>query len=491
MEAIQTIEEKYVSTAIFQFIFPFSFKSGYEQNMFPFLQKNDFRPFRLDHLEDENTYYGEFHVSHQNMEAYYLSFTNKILFPHSEHQKGLQRYSKDLNLNGHLTTNLISVPFTVHSIDVTLCPYELGFLTIRTEVNISPNMILSDAIEFATRFRVLETRNETDENICITCDGKKYSQVEKFIFGYLFNGLTDFFEKKRLRSSYFQTFPFFEDQRMYVQTLLSLKENMELNVIDVYRTSSLSGLSSNGKPYVSANNLPYINDYLKQHAYQRWAPNRYFIMEEHIFTCITNEDDNKIAKLASQMYGEYYYALLLNLFHKIVLLKMANAYAELNIEKDTNEIEKLIYSINSFTANYFSLELVSQSQSEDIFFRLRKLFNIEILFTNAKQNLDSLFKYQENVASKKDSLLLLILTLYSVVGQMLGFTMIDLLKNTDSNHISSPLEYFALLIAFSGIVISLILGVQGLYQWAIQHRNRKAWVKQTVLSAVKEKEDKN
>ena len=68
---------------------------------------------------------------------------------------------------------------------------------------------------------------------------------------------------------------------MYVQTLLSLKEGMELNEVDVYRTSSLSGLTSDGKPYVSANNLPYIHDYLK-HAYQRWAPNRYFIMEEHI-----------------------------------------------------------------------------------------------------------------------------------------------------------------------------------------------------------------
>lgn len=491
MEAIQIVEEKDITTAIFQFIFPFSFKSGYEQNMFPFLQKNNFRPFRLDHLEDENTYYGKFQVSHQNMEAYYLSFTNKILFPHSERQKGLQRYSKDLNLNGHLTTNLISVPFTVHSIDVTLCPFELGFLTIRTEVNTSPNMALSEAIEFASRFRVLETRDEKEDNICIECDGKKYSQVERFIFGYLFHGVTNFFERKRLRSSYFQTFPFFEDQRMYVQTLLSIKEDMELNVVDVYRTSSLSGLTSDGKPYVSANNLPYIHDYLKQHAYQRWAPNRYFIMEEHIFTCVTNEDKRKITKLASQMYGEFYYALLLNLFHKIVLLKMANAYAELNIEQDTNEIEKLIYSINSFTANYFSLELVSQSQSEDIFFRLRKLFNIEVLYVNAKQNLDSLFKYQETVASKKDSLLLLILTLYSVVGQMLGFTMIDLLKNTDSNKVPSPLEFFALLIAISGIVISLILGAQGLYQWTIQHKRRKTWVKQTILSAVKEKEDKN
>ncbi|EJR03698.1 hypothetical protein II3_00561 [Bacillus cereus MC67] len=99
-----------------------------------------------------------------------------------------------------------------------------------------------------------------------------------------------------------------------------------------------------------------------------------------------------------------------------------------------------------------------------------------------------MFKYQENVASKKDSLLLLILTLYSVVGQMLGFTMIDLLRNTDSNKISSPFEFSALLIAISGIVISLILGTQSLYQWGVQHKRRKAWVKQTVLSAVKEKD---
>lgn len=88
--------------------------------------------------------------------------------------------------------------------------------------------------------------------------------MERFIFGYLFHGVTDFFEKKRLRSSYFQTFPFFEDQRMYVQTLLSIKADMELTEVDVYRTSSLSGLTSDGKAYVSANNFPYIHDYLKK-----------------------------------------------------------------------------------------------------------------------------------------------------------------------------------------------------------------------------------
>ncbi len=42
------------------------------------------------------------------------------------------------------------------------------------------------------------------------------------------------------------------------------------------------------------------------------------------------------------------------------------------------------------------------------------------IYKEAKQSLESLFRYQENVNAKKDSLLLLILTLYSVVGQMLG-----------------------------------------------------------------------
>ncbi len=191
--------------------------------MFPFLQKNDFRPFDsiILKMKIHTTESFKFHIKIWKHIIFHLQI--KYSFLTQSIKKGLQRYSKDLNLTGHLTTNLISVPFNIHSIDVTLCPYELGFLTIRTEVETAPNITLSEAIEFAARFRVLETKNDTNETICIECNGKKYSQVERFIFGYLFHGVTDFFEKKRLRSSYFQTFPFFEDQRMYVQTLLSIK----------------------------------------------------------------------------------------------------------------------------------------------------------------------------------------------------------------------------------------------------------------------------
>ncbi len=39
------------------------------------------------------------------------------------------------------------------------------------------------------------------------------------------------------------------------------------------------------------------------------------------FYMLTNEGEREIAKLASQMYGEFYYALLLNLFHKNCFIK--------------------------------------------------------------------------------------------------------------------------------------------------------------------------
>lgn len=487
MERIN-IQEKNLQAAIFQFIFPFSFKNGWEQRILPFLKQEHFKHFRLDLLEDEEAYYGKFHVSHRDMEAYFLSFTNRILFPSSEDQKGLHRYSKALNKKGILRTDLVAIPFLIHSIDITLCPYELGFMTIRTEVCEAGSMPLSYVLEFADRFRVLEPRSERDRKTKIECDGKRFDELEVFIFDFLFHGLTEFFEKKIKKESYFETFPFFEDEKMYVQSLLALKENEAIDLADVYRAGSLSGLTFDGKPYVSANNLAYIQEYLKGNCYYRWAPDTYFVTEEHIFICITNE--NSIHKLASKVYGEFYYGVVLNLFHKMVLLKLAHHYAVLDIERDTEEMEKLIYSINTFTAHFFSLDLVTQSKNQEIFFHLRKTFNIDILYKNAKQTLSSLFKYQENVNSKKESLLLLILTLYSVTGQMFGMTLVtgDFIGKIQWNHIMNynPVENLAFFTAISGMIISFILGIQGVYQWIIDRRNRKNWMKQTIFSSIED-----
>lgn len=485
------IQEKNINTALFQFIFPFSFKDESEQKIFPFLKTHGFKHFRLDHLEDESRYYGRYQVSHRDMEAFYLPFTNKILFPNSEQEKGIQRYSKSLNVNAFLKTSLVHIPFQVNSIDVTLCPYELGFLTIRVSLQEAQQLYLSQALEFATRFRVLSPRTTSDQQTEIEVDETVYNKVEDFVFDYLFNGLTEFFEKKHINGATFETFPFFEDGRMYIQSLLALHEDQPIDEVDVYRSIGLCGLTPDGKPYISANNLSYIKDYLGRHCFSRWGPTTYFTMEEHSFICLTNEKTHTVSQLASQVYGEYYYSLILNLFHKIVLLKIAHAYAEINIEQDTNEMEKLIYSINSFTANYFFSELASQSQGRDIFYHLRKTFNIELLYKDAKETLNSLFKYQENSNAKKDSLLLLILTLYSVIGQMLGmnFVLDDLVGKIKWQHMLSynPIEYLALFVGASGILVSLYLGIKSLYQWIQDRKSRKKWVEKTVMSSTKEK----
>jgi hypothetical protein len=480
--------EKSVETAIFQFIFPFSIKNGIELNMFPFLRDNHFKPFRLDHLDDERAYYGDFHVSHRDLEAYFLSFTNRILFPHSENQKGFQRYSKPINEKVCLKTDYVSIPFQVNSIDVTLCPFELGLFTIRTELT---ELLMSYALEFGSLFRVLEPITNREAKVQIECGNEVFDSIETFVFDYLFAGLADFFERRTKKTAYFETFPFFEDERMYVQSLLSLKNNEEINTVDVYRAGSLSGLDSNGKLYVSANNLTYIQDYLDQHSYNRWAPSTHFVIDEHIFTCITNENGPILSEIANHIYGKFYYGLILNLFHKVVLLKLAHAHAVLDTERDFKEMEKLIFSINSFTANFFSLELVTESRSQEIFFQIRKTFNIELLYKNAKEALYSLFKYQENITAKKNSLLLLVLTLYSVIGQMLGMSIVtgDFAGRIKWGHIINYniVEIFALFVAASGIIISLVLGFQRFNDWISFRKNRKTWIEETILSSVKKK----
>lgn len=479
-------QEKYLEMALFQFIFPFSFRNGTEQNITPLLQKNNYRAFRLDHLEDQNDYYGKFQVSHRDLEANFLSFTSRILFPHNDYQKGLHRYSKAINITGCLQNKVVSVPFKINSIDITLCPFELGFLTIRTEISEKPT--LSSALEFADTFRTIEVRSEKNKTASILFNGISFSSIETFIFDYLFNGLTDFFDKKIKKEAYFETFPFFEDERMYVQSLLIVNKNQAIDVIDVYRAGNLCGLSLYGKPYVDADNFPYIEEYLKIHGYHRWAPNTYFVIEEHILTCMSTDDSELVSHLASQFYGKYYYGLILNLFHKFVLLKLAHSHAVIDTDRDYEDMERLIYSINSFTANFFSLELVTPSQNQEIFYQLRKIFNIELLFKNAKETLYSLFKYQENMNGKKESLLLLILTLYSVIGQMFGMSLVtgDFIGRIKWKHIFTynPIEYLALFVAASGILTSIFLGVKYLRDWKLDRKNRTRWIKQTVLSSI-------
>ena len=65
------------------------------------------------------------------------------------------------------------------------------------------------------------------------------------------------------------------------------------------------GLTSDGKAYVSANNFPYIHDYLKTRLPEMGSQSLFHNGRTYIFTCITNEGEREFTKLASQMYGNF------------------------------------------------------------------------------------------------------------------------------------------------------------------------------------------
>ncbi|WP_169086565.1 hypothetical protein [Paenibacillus sp. PL91] len=456
------IEEKQLDAALFHFIFPFSLNKNCQEKLQMQLQSDGFTRFSLKDMEQENAYYGKrCRVSHLNLERYYLSFTNNMLFPHTANQDGLHRFSKSMEHNCFLKSHPRDMPFIVQSTDVFLCPFDLGFITVRIELPCR-ELTFTDALEFAKRFRVLQNRNIQDEEARWILDEQQFDDVEDFMLNVLVPGMIPFLDSEELGETYFAKHPFFVDERMYVQGLLALQDKLEITPVDLYRASQIDGVDRNNQPYISSTNSDYIERYVDHHIFDRWGPNTYYMTNETSFVCITNEDANITTQLANHMYGEYYYALLINLFHKIVLLKLSNLYSRVRLDQNQDRIEELIRSITTFSAKYYFNEVVSQSQGKEIFIQLRNRFGNGELYTDVKQTLADLYKYQENFTSKRNNYLLLILTVYSVVSGIFGMNQVieDLKGDIDWRKLLgySIFEYIALAMTLSGIMIAIWLG---------------------------------
>ncbi|WJH32372.1 hypothetical protein N6H14_18440 [Paenibacillus sp. CC-CFT747] len=361
MEKAQ-IRSKKLNAALFQFVFPFSTKPDSQKAFKLQLGEDGYRPFRLSDMDQQDLYYGEkYRVSHRTMERYYLPFTANVLFPHEEDAESFQRYSKSLDLHCLLKTKFVNIPFRILSADVILCPFDLGFITVRTEMTDS-SVDFTEALEFANRFRVLQDIDEQDDMTFVVHEDKEYEEVEEFIFKIVAASILPFLDTSQMEGAYFETMPFFVDERMYVQSFYGFEEGEELHKEDLYRAARIDGMTEKGDPYLSASSPDYIEWYCRDHTYNRWAPNTFYVTDENSFSCLTNLPKERAVGMANQMYGEYYYGLLLNLFHKIVLLKLSNRYSQVRVEKNKEEIEDLIGSITMFSAKYFFLELVTQSQ---------------------------------------------------------------------------------------------------------------------------------
>ncbi|WP_426449830.1 hypothetical protein ACP26L_32995 [Paenibacillus sp. S-38] len=470
-------EDQRLQFVLHQFIFPFSLDRHSRDKVKHRLMKDGFHPFYLQNLSLEDAYYGEkFRVSHHNLERYYLPFTNHILFPRREEDEGLRRFSKSVGLSCCMDTEFGSVPFTIHSVDVLLCPFDIGFVTVRTELS-SGDLFYSQALEFAARFRILQNLKDQHKQTQFTVGEEGYAEVEDLLFRKLVPGMIPYMDKTELKESYFEKLPFFVDERMFVHSLYAFEQGQEITDIDLYRGSRIDGTDQGGHPYISASNPEYISRYCRKHAYDRWAPHTYYLTEESSFVCLTNQGREAAGAIGSHMCGEYYYAILLNLFYKIVLLKLSTRYSHVQLEKNQDEIEDLIRAITLFSAKYYFLEVVSQSQGKDIFLQVKEHLGSDHLFTEVKETLSALYTYQEDFTSKRSSYLLQILTIYTVISGIYGMNQVieDLKGDIDWSKVLgySSFEYVALAVTLSGMVVSFVLGFHTIFRYMKEWRKRR------------------
>lgn len=472
-------DEPILRTALLQFIFPFSIKKGVALPLIQQLQDDGFTRFFLDNKEIQNAYYGEdYCVSHERMERTYLPFAAHLLFPSKEDTDTFRRFSKVNNMNCILETQHQSVFFKILSTDIFICPFQLGFMTIRVQLE-GDSIPFSVALDFADRFRTLENTFARDDYTYIHYGDQTFEMVENFVFRQLVGGLESYLDQAENNGAYFETLPFFVDDRMHVQAFYEFESDDSFDEISVnlrFRASQLDGLDQNGEPYTSASDPAYIANYCHEHSYNRWGPDTYYMMNEQTFCCLTRAERPVAVSLANQMYGQYYYGLLFNIFHKIVLLKLSNMHARLRIHHDNDEIDNLIYSINKFSAKFYFLELVAQSQGREIFQQMRKIYGNDALFDEVKETLTDLFQYQDKFQSKRRDSLLMILTVFTVVSGIYGMNQVieDLDGTIEWSKMASysPFEYLALFVTMSGILISIVLTLRALFS-ELRRRYRK------------------
>lgn len=470
--------EPVLHEALLQFIFPFAIKPQIIKELRQELKNNGFTHFSLDNKELEDLYYGEgYGVSHEKMERTYLPFAAHILFPQKDEKNGFHRFSRVNNLDCMLEMSSASLPFKVLSTDVILSPFQLGFVTIRIDIE-DNELPLSMALEFADRFRTLEDVSPIDEHTLIYSGTRTFEQVEDFLFDELVSTIRPYLDRSDHSGAYFETLPFFVDERMLVQAFFRFEEGVEFDNNLRYKISQLDGMNSEGKPYMSASDSEYIQSYCSKHSYNRRGPDTYYLTTEQTFSCITRTEQKVSVNLVNEMYGEYYYGLLLNIFHKIVLLKLVNMHSRLRIDNDYREIENLIYSINFFSSKFYFMEMFTRSQGREIFFQLREVYGNDTLFEEVRQTLDDLFQYQDKFQSKRRDNLLMILTVYTVISGIYGMNQVieDLTGRIDWKVILeySPFQYLALFLTMSGILVSVVLTMREVWR-SIRNRWRNKY----------------
>ncbi|MBU8688915.1 hypothetical protein KM918_16495 [Priestia megaterium] len=472
----QSVKKFVVEKAYLQFVFPFALKKDGADDLIQQLRQQGYEFFTLDNVHLQDKYYGDHIVSHYHMERIFLPNIEPIIFPTDSTKKGgFRRFSKAFNQEYFLKGKYLQTNFHLLSIDIIICPFQIGMMDIRVEL--PDNMSYSEVMEFTDLFRVMEPLIDEYSDIQVGTKSHSYKEIKDFVFESLCPFMKDFLDQKNTNSSYFGSLPFYIDERLYVIGYIALQEDSMVDVEEIYRLGNISGFDNKGHPFIGAKNPAYMKRFYDNHVYDRWADETYYVITDYMFSCITKSQGELAHMLANQMFGQYYYSFLLFYYYRIILMKLT--YDQRRIHKGRNEVEvdTLIVQITEFSAKIYNPEVNSRLAGKEISSYLKKVLGIDNLFNQVNKTLNDLYKNQERMTSKRHNSLLQILTLYAVVSGIYGMNLV--IQNWEGEIKWDKILHYtifediALLVALSGIGISSVMAIQAVKSYIKEKKRGK------------------
>ncbi|WP_391205251.1 hypothetical protein [Psychrobacillus sp. L4] len=450
-----------ITQAYMTYLFPFSFREKERPNLIKRLEESEYEFFDLKkgHLQD--LYYGEgIKINHKELDQFFLPFIEDKLFPTSTKERGFLRYSKEIKEQFLFEVNDIKIHFLVNSVDIILCPFDVGIVTIRTEMD-EAQETLTNVLDFMSHFRVLQPKLEEEIGGRTFQQNRLFSTTSELVLDYLCHPLKPFIIQNKKMEGYYGSLPFFEDERMLTSAFLIAAENQTITKDQLYRMGQLDGKDSEGQVFMSSTNQEYIERYIENRVHDRWAPFTYTITSQHTQTTVSIKKQEQLKREISQFMSTHYYNLLLHYYYKIMFFKLSFEHSDVNWAKDKVFVEELIALISKFDSGYYFNEVSSRTEGKEFTHILRDTFNINYLFEEVKRTVDDLFRVQEKQTIKRQNMLLFMLTVYTVISGIYGMNLAidDWKGKTDWSKVThySFFEWISLITALTGIALSAIL----------------------------------
>ncbi|MCG7334217.1 hypothetical protein MHZ95_02860 [Sporosarcina sp. ACRSM] len=480
MQEITAIDKLDIMQSSMSFVLPFGYDRKRKNDIIETLLENDFTYFKIDQPSDTHHYYGmDITVEGKELEQYFLPYVGQKLFPDTPTQQGFHRFSISIMKPFRLQIRKSLLPFTIQSVDITLAPFGIAFMTIRVELDGHVHE-LTDVLDFMHHFRTVEPilKEEKGATVHFPDSGEQLS-VHDLLFDVLCPFLKRYFREEEHLNGYFGSLPYFEDERMYASAYLISREGALITDNHLYRMGALDGRSPDGEAFVSAHNPAYIRRVLDHTLHDRWAPYTYTVITEHAYITVTNRPPDEMDRELSQFMGTHYYNFLLHYFYKIMLLRLAFEYSQLNWKQDNEYVKSLIKLITLFSSWYYFQEVSTRSEGKELSIMFRQSFSIDQLFDDVNNTLHELYKNQESINSDRMNMLLFALTVFTVISGIYGMNLV--IKDWESSAGWKALqqynfyEWIALVTALSGIGLSIYLIGSTIGKIVIKKlRNRKA-----------------